>query len=113
MTKHEDIKKLVAQRNNGRTEVINEFGRADVVTSNELIEVTCCDNYRESLGRLLSYHADIKLRQLTPRLHLYAGADQFVTRFEDIINEAVKICESHGVRVSFSMGEGIYYASEA
>lgn len=111
MGKHEEIKKQFRDKYfiNCDTEVSNHFGRADVVTSTEIIEISNSKTYREAIGRLISYNCDEALIKLIPRLHLFACEDETFAAFENVLKDASVICDKHVIRLSFQVNEKFYY----
>ena len=103
MTVHQQIKERFAQNEVGaKMEVVNTFGRADVVTSSEVIEVSNISSYKEAFGRVLAYTGSPTFAGLglTPRLHLFCGELITQHNFEKIILQVLGLCKGR-VRVTF------------
>lgn len=103
MTVHQQIKERFARNEVGaQMEVVNTFGRADVVTSSEVIEVSNITGYKEAFGRVLAYCGSPTFAGLglTPRLHLFCGELITQHNFEKIILQVLELCKGR-VRVTF------------
>ena len=103
MTHHETVKQDIAKRLNGKTEVVGKYGRADVVTKTELIEVSNTIRYKESLGRLITFKSDPQFEKLVPHLYVYDEDDQTLGGFEKKMEEISGICKEHEIRLSFKL----------
>ena len=84
-----EIRDQLAAELNGRTEVpMGRYGRVDVATDTEIIEVQCLRNYKHALGQILVYglHEPVKKK----RVHLFRSSeDEEISRsfFLDIFNK--------------------------
>ena len=108
MTLHDDIKKYVAEKLNGKCEVKSKYGVTDVVTTMELIEVSDTVRYKESLGRLVTFQSDEQFANLIPRLHIWPNPEDRIDEFEKKLTEINDVCKARNVRLSFQLGEQIY-----
>ena len=90
LTKHNLVKILLSKREAGQMEVRCKFGRVDVVTKAEAIEVKNYRYWKQALGQALVYgQATGKL----PRVHLY-GNQRLPQDYEETIGNL-------GVRLSY------------
>jgi hypothetical protein len=62
------VRDSIAAIENGKTEVRLESGAADVMTSDEIIEVKYWRHWKSAIGQALVYSRDAKKR---PRIHLF------------------------------------------
>jgi hypothetical protein len=96
------IEKLVAERLGrmlgGCLEVASTYGRIDVLTHREVIEVKRFALWKAALGQVLVYHEEYP--HLTARLHL------FLTESDELSSELagiVRLCARQKVSVTFEM----------
>lgn len=104
MTLHNEIrdKLMEAEGPSARKEVSNTNGRADLVTDNEIIEVTSILAIKDALGRLYAYSESKTFEglNLKPRLHVYCKEDITFSYFEKHIQQAIGLCKNK-VRLTF------------
>lgn len=104
MTLHQKIKQqIVAEEGvSAQMEVPNTFGRADIVTSREVVEVSNINGYKEAFGRVLAYTGSPTFagRGLTPRLHLFCDEAMTIPTFEKNILQVFELCKGR-VRLTF------------
>ena len=88
-----DKQRLLKEEPGSQAEVSNTFGRADIVTPKEVIEVSNIVGYKEAYGRVLAYTGSptFSSHQLTPRLHLFCDESVSYLNFEKHISFSVVI----------------------
>ena len=105
MTSHDTVKKDIAKRLKGKIEVVGKFGRADVVTYSQLIEVSNTTRYKESLGRLITFQSDPHFEGLEPHLYVYAEDNETVEDFGKKMDEISRICKEHKIHSHFKLSD--------
>jgi hypothetical protein len=91
------IRDRLAEQLQGKIEVETAFGRADVVTDNEVIEIKRLCNWKHALGQVLAYTSDPFLSDRKMRIHLF---DETQASPLDI-NSIEKVCSKYGCSVTF------------
>lgn len=102
-TLHQIIKqRLLEEEPNSQSEVTNTFGRADIVTTKEVIEVSNIIGYKEAYGRVLAYTGSqtFASKNLTPRLHLFCDESISYLNFEKHILQVSDLCKNR-IRLTF------------
>jgi hypothetical protein len=64
-----DIRDRLAEKLKGDTEVETNFGKADIITKDQIIEVKCASNWKHALGQVLAYSIDYP--KYYSRIHLF------------------------------------------
>ena len=81
LSRHDQVKLALSRKLKGEVEVRCKFGRIDVLTKSEAIEVKKMSGWKHALGQALVYgEATNKI----PRVHLY-GKDRLPLDIEDVI----------------------------
>lgn len=81
----------------GEAEVQTPYGRIDVLSGTEVIEVKYYKQWKHGLGQVLAYHSFYP--SLLKRLHLFAHIGEVGTR--KYFESAKSVCDAHVVRVTF------------
>lgn len=100
---HQKIKEQIAAVEVGsQMEVVNTFGRADIVSQTEVIEISNINGYKEAYGRVLAYTGSPTFagRGLRPRLHLFCDESTSQHTFEKVILQISELCRGR-VRLTF------------
>jgi hypothetical protein len=105
---HEKVKQHLIKSCKGQGEVASTFGRIDIVSSKEIIEVSSIDSYKECIGRLLTFHSDPKYNHLKPRLHVFCKGEDSLDRFETKIGEISKVCKKYNIFLTFQINRSFY-----
>ena len=84
---------------NGEIEFETEFGKADVVSDKEVIEIKRLCNWKYALGQVLIYTTDPVLSGKTMRIHLFDYEQVSVIE----INKIEKVCTRFGCEVTFEL----------
>ena len=108
MSLHEKIKQALASCCKGKTEVVSSFGRIDIVTNTEIIEICSIHGYKECIGRILTFHADPVYKKLRMRLHVFCKGDDTLSKFEEKISEISKVCKSYNIFLTFQINRSFY-----
>ncbi len=119
-TIHQQIKqRLLLEEPSGQLEVTNTFGRADIVTSREVIEVSNIIGYKEAYGRVLAYTGSPTFvsKGLTPRLHLFCDDSISYLNFEKHILQVADLCKNkirltYGIYGTFCISEILHAIEE-
>jgi len=106
MSLHKTIQKYIVDKEHGQSEVMNTFGRADVVTAKEIIEISEMAGYKEALGRVNAYCSSLTFasRNLSPRIHIYIGPNESYEAFEKKIQQILDLCHREYPHVKVSFG---------
>ena len=102
-TLHQQIKqRLLQEEPNSQAEVTNTFGRADIITPKEVIEVSNILGYKEAYGRVLAYTGSptFTSKGLTPRLHLFCDEATTYLNFEKHVLQVAELCKNR-IRLTF------------
>ena len=102
-TVHQQIKqRLLKEESNSVAEVSNTFGRADIVTPSEVIEISNITGYKEAFGRVLAYTSSptFSSRKLQPRLHIFCDDSNSYLNFEKHILQVAELCRNK-IRLTF------------
>ena len=95
----EAVSDRLASEENGRREIRYLSGRADVVTSDELIEVKHWRQWKSAVGQVLVYSGDAHLK---PRIHLFCTlADK--DKMASCSRQIERHCHRLGIRVTYSV----------
>lgn len=112
-TLHQQIKqRLLQEEPNSQAEVSNTFGRADIVTPKEVIEVSNIVGYKEAYGRVLAYTGSptFTSKGLVPRLHLFCDEGVNYLNFEKHVLQVAELCKNR-IRLTFGT-HGTFCISE-
>jgi hypothetical protein len=112
-TLHQQIKeRILKDEPNSQAEVTNTFGRADIVTPKEVIEVSNIIGYKEAYGRVLAYTGSptFSSQKLTPRLHLFCDDSISYHNFEKHVLQVAELCKNR-IRLTFGT-HGTFCISE-
>lgn len=90
ISRHDKVKMVLSRQLKGTVEHRCKFGRVDVLTQSEAIEVKKVSGWKQAVGQALVY---ANATERIPRVHLY-GKDRLPQDSEEVI---VKL----GVRVSY------------
>jgi len=91
------IRDRLAEQLQGEIEVETAFGRADVVTDNEVIEIKRLHNWKHALGQVLVYTTDPSFSDRKKRIHLFDDTQLSPLEFYCI----EKVCAQYGCSVTF------------
>jgi hypothetical protein len=91
------IRDRLAEQLQGKIEVETAFGRADVVTDNEVIEIKRLHNWKHALGQVLVYTTDPSFSERKKRIHLFDDVEMSHLEFYCI----EKVCAQYGCSVTF------------
>ena len=91
------IRDRLADQLQGEIEVETAFGRADVVTENEVIEIKRLHNWKHALGQVLVYATDPFFSERKKRIHLFDEVQLSQLEFYCI----EKVCAQYGCSVTF------------
>ena len=91
------IRDRLAEQLQGKIEVETAFGRADVVTDNEVIEIKRLHNWKHALGQVLVYTTDPSISDRNKRIHLFDDTQLSPLEFYCI----EKVCAQYGCSVTF------------
>ena len=92
ISRHDTVKMALSRYLKGTMEYRCKFGRIDILTKSEAIEVKRVSGWKQAVGQALIY-ADATER--IPRVHLY-GKDRLPLDSEEVI---IKL----GVRISYDL----------
>ena len=70
-----EISNKIASQENGTREVTCRFGRVDVLTATEVIEVKRVADYKGAIGQVICYAREFPSHK--PRIHLYGKGDYY------------------------------------
>lgn len=89
------VRNRLAKALGGDTEVVCNHGKADIVTSTEVIEVKKAEDYKHAIGQVLAYSHCFPTMQ--KRIHLF-GKPEEIERYR---LRAEQVCSSCNINVSW------------
>ena len=92
------IRDELSYKLNGKIEVLGTYGRIDIVTSEEVIEVKQALKFTHALGQVLGH--SVSFPALRRRVHLFGTSEECS---DERINNAVKLGELYNVVVTFEI----------
>ena len=91
------ICKEIAQKKDGKTEVVCMYGRIDVVTKDSIIEVKKAINWKNAIGQIIVYSKDLYYKNHQKEIYLF---DHSYMNNED--KETIrKVMKTVGIKVTF------------
>jgi hypothetical protein len=92
ISRHDQVKLALARQIRGSVEQRCKFGRIDILTEHEAIEVKRTSLWKQAIGQALVYS---EATDTMPRIHLY-GKDRLPKHHEDVVTRL-------GVRLSYDL----------
>lgn len=92
------IRDALCRRLDGKSEVANEYGRVDVLTSDEVIEVKYVKQLPHAVGQVLAYSLEYLDRKR--RVHLFGSSKDFSEKF---LVRANKVCSSFDISLTYEI----------